>query len=72
MIYSDEINRVCGLCEYAQVTDMEDEIYCEKKRKKLTVSTEACRKFKYDIFKRSSHRRRRKLKTYSQADFELI
>lgn len=71
MIYSDEINRVCGLCSHARLLDGDD-VYCEKKRRNYTVSREACRKFKYDIFKRSAKRRRRKLKTYSSSEFELV
>lgn len=71
MIYSEEINKVCGLCQYAQATEGE-ELFCARKKRSVTVTQAACRKFIYDIFKRNSKRRRKKLKTFSAADFELI
>lgn len=72
MIYSEDINRVCGLCAHAVPTDDEEFTYCEKKRKNRPVTNSACRKFQYDILKRAARRKPKKLKTYSPADFELI
>lgn len=72
MIYSEDINRVCGLCAHAVPTDDEELTYCEKKRKNRAVTCSACRKFQYDILKRVARRKPKKLKTYSPADFELI
>ncbi len=72
MIYSDEINRVCGLCEHASPTGEEGIMHCVKKRKDVEVSREACRKFQYDILKRTARRAKKQLKSYSPSDFELI
>ena len=72
MIYSEEINKICGLCQYAEpAEDSDDIMQCGLKHKEVAFSCEACRKFKYDIFKKTV-RRKKKLKTYSPADFELI
>lgn len=73
MIYSEEINKICGLCLHAEYTDGSgDDMYCSKRRRNVTAGCEACRKFKYDILKRTARRKRKKLKTYSSSDFELI
>ncbi|MCC8168940.1 MAG: hypothetical protein LIO59_00895, partial [Oscillospiraceae bacterium] len=71
MIYSEDKNKICGLCQYAVNTaGDEDSVHCSRKHRDFAVSSEACRKFRYDIFKKKV-RRKRKLKTYSPADFEL-
>ncbi len=71
MIYSDDINKICGLCVFASPIDGDSEnIMCEKKRKKRAFNNK-CRKFQYDILKRQV-RRKKKLKTYNPSDFELI
>lgn len=72
MIYSEEINRVCGLCAHAVPAEGEDLVYCEKKRRSRPVTCAACKKFQYDILKRTARRKQKKLKTYSPSDFELI
>ena len=56
MIYSQNINKVCAVCQMAHKKS-EDEMYCDK--------------FKYDILKRHV-RRMRKLKTnFNPEDFSL-
>jgi hypothetical protein len=71
MIYSEEINKICGLCQYAERIDGdEDNMNCAIKKASVPFTGEVCRKFKYDIFKKTV-RRKKKLKTYSAADFEL-
>lgn len=71
MIYSEDINRVCGLCVRARRIAGDDEgITCLKKHKVVPVTNKACRSFKYDILKKQV-RRQRKLKTHSPTDFSL-
>lgn len=71
MLYSDEINKICGLCIFASEIDGEREkMQCSKKRKSVNFDYH-CRKFQYDIFKKQV-RRKKKLKTYNPSDFELI
>lgn len=73
MIYSEEINKICGLCEYAEaIEDDTDCMRCVKKNIGVALTNASCRKFKYDIMKRTARRRKKKLKSYSAADFELI
>lgn len=71
MIYSDDINRVCGLCCFSRPTDgSEEELYCTKRKKNTTV-TDGCAKFKYDIFKKPVRRKRRLKTNFRAEDFEL-
>lgn len=72
MIYSEEINKVCGLCARAVPTDDDEQVYCEKKCKSRPVTCRACRKFQYDILKRTAKRNRKKFKAFSPSDFELV
>lgn len=71
MIYSDEINKVCGLCCFSQMTDVSDEVLFCTKRKKNTAVGDSCAKFKYDIFKKPVHRKRRLKTNFDAKDFEL-
>ena len=61
MIYSQNINKVCAVCQMAHKKS-EDEMYCDIKKQAVSVTDTACDKFKYDILKRHV-RRMRKLKT---------
>lgn len=71
MIYSEEINKICSLCQYADIIEGdENNMRCGLKHREVASSREACRKFRYDIFKKPV-RRKKRLKTYSAADFEL-
>lgn len=70
MIYSDDINRVCGLCCFSRPVDGSEKLYCTK-RKKNTTATDGCTKFKYDIFKKPVRRKRRLKTNFRAEDFEL-
>ena len=52
MIYSQNINKVCAVCQMAHKKS-EDEMYCDIKKQAVSVTDTACDKFKYDIFKTS-------------------
>lgn len=70
MIYSDDINRICALCQNAEKIN-DEEIRCRFYGKSMSGSSDACKKFAYDIFKKQV-RRKRKLKTnFSADDFKL-
>ena len=72
MIYSEEINKVCGVCLYAQaVENCEYEMYCTIYKKYIPISNGECKKFKYDIFKKSVRRKRRLKTNFSSEDFSL-
>ena len=70
MIYSQNINKVCAVCQMAHKKS-EDEMYCDIKKQAVSVTDTACDKFKYDILKRHV-RLMRKLKTnFNPEDFSL-
>lgn len=69
MIYSDDINKVCGLCVHAQSIEGEDDVFSCKFSKKNTTITDSCAKFKYDIFKKPVHRKRRLKTDFKPEDF---
>ncbi|MBQ3125259.1 MAG: hypothetical protein IJC09_07570 [Clostridia bacterium] len=72
MIYSDDINKVCGLCVYAQkLEDSEDEMFCTLFKKNTATSQGDCKKFKYDIFKKTVRRKRRLKTEFTAEDFEI-
>ena len=71
MIYSDDINKVCALCEYAKpIEGDEDNYYCEKQKKNTAIG-DSCAKFKYDIFKKVVRRKRRLRTDFNPEDFVL-
>ena len=71
MIYSQNINKVCAVCQMAHKKS-EDEMYCDIKKQAVSVTDTACDKFKYDILKRHV-RRMRKLKTnFNPAGFFTV
>ena len=55
MIYSQNINKVCAVCQMAHKKS-EDEMYCDIKKQAVSVTDTACDKFKYDILKRHVRR----------------
>lgn len=70
MIYSQDINKICAVCQLAH-KHSDDEMYCDKKKQAVHANAAACEKFKYDILKRHV-RRMRKLKTdFNKEDFTL-
>lgn len=70
MIYSQDINKICAVCQRARAHS-DDEVYCDKKKQAVPMNGEACKKFRYDILKRHV-RRMKKLKTdYNPEDFTL-
>lgn len=70
MIYSQNINKICAVCQMAH-KHSEEEMYCDIKKQAVPMNCTACEKFRYDILKRHV-RRMRKLKTdFSKEDFSL-
>ena len=70
MIYSENINRVCGLCRHAdRLTD--DEMRCRLRRKNVSVTAADCGKFDYDIFKKTVRRKKRLRTKFTADDFSL-
>ena len=46
----DEINKCCGLCEYAKRVEISGEILCTKKKNLKKVKEDSvCRNFSFDI-----------------------
>ena len=76
MIYSENIEKRCGLCKFSKLENPEapvakDDCFCEKEKKSLPQSQEACKKFSYDILKKPVRRRRRLSGSFSAEDFRL-
>ncbi len=72
MIYSEDINKVCALCVYANLQDNDaDEVYCTRLKKNTAATKGDCKKFKYDIFKRPVRRKRRLRTDFDAEDFKL-
>lgn len=71
MIYSEDINKICALCRSAEVLqDNEDELFCSSRKKNVPINN-TCKKFEYDIFKKTVHRKRRLKTDFSPEDFSL-
>ena len=70
MIYSDDINKVCAVCVMAREGE-NGEMLCTLKSKTFPASTEACKKFRYDILKKKVRRMRRLKTDYKKEDFPL-
>lgn len=70
MIYSQEINKICALCQKARI-ESDEEIFCTKKGRKFPSNNEACKKFSYDILKRPVKRMRRLRTNFKKEDFAL-
>ena len=65
MIYSQNINKVCAVCQMAHKKS-EDEMYCDIKKQAVSVTDTACDNLKRHV------RRMRKLKTnFNPEDFSL-
>ena len=70
LIYSDNINRVCGLCVHAEKRT-DEEMRCTLRQKTVGISEPDCGKFEYDIFKKKVHKKRRLKTEFTAADFTL-
>lgn len=72
MIYSENINKVCGLCVNAESIDGNDEsMFCTVKKENVGISDTECKKFQYDIFKKKVRRKKRLKTNYDPNDFKL-
>ena len=76
MIYSENIEKRCGLCRFSKPENpesptAEDICFCEKKKKSMPQSCEACKKFSYDILKKPVRRKRRLSAGFKAEDFSL-
>ena len=70
MIYSDDINRICALCQNADERT-EDDMFCSLHNKNVSKTDEACKKFVYDIFKKQVRRKKRLKTNFTAEDFTL-
>ncbi len=70
MIYSDDINKICAVCVNAvKIAGDDTHMRCSLKHEDTELGG-SCKKFKYDILKKPT--RRRRLKTnYSPEDFNI-
>lgn len=72
MIYSENINKVCALCRYAEYSDPGAETaYCTLHKKNVDSSAPDCGRFVYDIFKRTVRRKKRLKTGLTAEDFKL-
>ena len=71
LIYSEDINKVCALCVYAELNGEADEVYCTRYKKNTAATKGDCKKFKYDIFKKTVRRKRRLKTEFTAEDFKL-
>lgn len=72
MIYSEDINKVCALCVHAIKRENDDEsVHCSLKDVVVSASQQDCGRFKYDIFKKVVHRKKRLKTNFDAADFSL-
>ena len=70
MIYSENIEKRCGLCRFSK-PENDESCFCEKRKKSMPQSCEACKKFSYDILKKPTRRKRRFSAGFSAEDFSL-
>ena len=70
MIYSPDIEKKCALCLFSKKIEG-DMLFCEKRRKIFSQDAQGCKKFDYDIFKRSVRRRPEFKTNVSAEDFKL-
>ena len=70
MIYSQDINKVCALCRMAHKRGGE-EMYCEIKKQTVPSDGAGCKKFSYDILKRTVKRAKKLRTDLNPEDFAL-
>ena len=72
MIYSEDINKICALCVHSKSLDENDhEVFCTRLNKNTAATKGDCKKFKYDVFKKTVHRKRRLKTNFDAEDFKL-
>lgn len=69
MIYSNETEKKCAVCVFAEIRG--EDIYCAKKKQTLSAVDNACAKFSYDILKRRVRRAKRLKTDFNPEDFTL-
>lgn len=70
MIYSQNINKICAVCQRAHKYS-DDEMYCDIKRQPVPLGDTACDKFIYDILKRRVRRMKKPNTDFKPEDFSL-
>lgn len=71
LIYSEDIDKICALCIFSKKDDAEEErLFCGKKKKCVEI-TDTCKKFKYDIFKKTVRRKKTLTTDFTSEDFEI-
>ena len=73
MIYSENIEKRCGLCKFSkpEASAANDSCFCEKKKESIPQSNEICKKFVYDIMKKPVRRKNRLSTDFNAEDFSL-
>lgn len=72
MIYSEDINKVCALCQHADfINDNDAAMHCRIKNVNVDKSHPDCGNFEYDIFKKQVRRKKRLKTEFSADDFKL-
>lgn len=69
MIYSDENERKCALCQFGELIPETLEVLCKKYG--VVDYDYVCKKYKYDIFKKKVKRKRDIGEGYSEEDFSI-
>ena len=71
MIYSPEINKICAVCVNAvKIAGDDSHMRCSLKHADVPLS-DTCRKFRYDILKKNTRRRKKPNTDFSPEDFTL-
>lgn len=71
-MYSDDIEKVCSLCEFAQIPIGDaSTIYCRKRKKDVGITDDVCKHYKYDILKRKVRRKKPYTTALNPEDFEI-
>ena len=69
MIYSEEIDRKCALCQFGEPIPETLEVLCKKYG--VVEYNYVCKKYKYDIFKKKVKRKKDIDTGYSEEDFSI-
>ena len=72
MIYSDDIEKKCALCVFAEpIKGNAEHMKCTKRNEYVGTNNDGCGTFQYDILKRKPRRRKINMKKFKPNDFEL-